>query len=240
MSEKTKVYAVQMVEYNPQAGNARKTFTVSGVMSFKAGNAVKGTTFVPSPIVPIKDPTKLIKVGEKMVPLFELLTGKDPEQPDTYYLSQPGKPNLPVFRKMVADGIDELKAAVDKQAQARAQVGHSGVPAPIVGVRGATERAKEPQVKTVEQILEEGRNVTGDEQHEEKPADAPPPADFRSIVAAVNDRSMPSRMGVVELETIKASLSADDLTFIHENGAAKLRDWARREMDSRAAPTKTE
>jgi len=240
MSEKTKVYAVQMVEYNPQVGNVRKGFTISGVMSFRAGMAAKGAAFVPSPIVPIKEPDKPIKFGDKTVPLFELLTGKNPDQPDSYYFSQPGKPNLPVFRKLVAEDMTELKTAVDKQAQARAQVGQSGVPAPIMGVRGTNERVKEPQVKTVEQILSEGRNATGeDEQVEKKTADVPS-FDFRAIVAAVTDRSMPSRMGVVELETIKASLSADDLTFVHENGAAKLRDWARREMDSRAAPTKTE
>jgi len=235
MSEKTKVYAVQMVEYNPQVGNVRKGFTISGVMSFRAGMAAKGSTFVPSPIVPIKEPNKPIKFGDKTVPLFELLTGKNPDQPDSYYFSQPGKPNLPVFRKLVAEDMTELKTAVDKQAQARAQVGQSGVPAPIMGVRGTNERIKEPQVKTVEQILEEGRNVTSDGPAEEKPVETKD-ADFRAIVAAVNDRSMPSRMGVVELETIKTSLSADDLTFVHENGAAKLRDWARREMDTRATP----
>lgn len=236
MTEDNKVFAVQMVEFNPQIGNVRKGITVSGVGSFRAGMAARGATFVPSPIVPIKDPTRMVKVGEREIALFDLLTGIDPDAPGTYYLSQPRKPNLPVFRRITAVSMEELQAAVQKQAVDAAQKGKPTVPAPIVGVRGAMEKAKEPVVKTVEQILEEGRNATGPET-----ADAPVESsdtsvfDCRALVEKVNSRVMTSKNGRTELESNKDKVSAEDLAYIAEHGATLLREWANRETDLRVA-----
>lgn len=232
----SKVYAVQMIEFNPHAGYLKKGYTLSGVMSFRAGNSVQDTVFVPSPIVPLKDPDKKIKVGDREIGLFDFLTGRDPEQPDTYYVHQPRKPNLPVFRPCVADSMPELRAAVDEQAQRSAQAGKPITPAPIMGQRAASERAKVPASKTVEQILAEGRNATEDPEPEpEKPAAPTKKVDFKDLVKRVNEGSTTGRGARAELDTIKDMLEADDLTYIAEHGSKQLKNWAIREIDTRAA-----
>jgi len=232
----SKVYAVQMVEFNPQVGNKKKGYTLSGVMSFRAGNAVQDTQFVPSPIVPLKEPDKKISVGEREIGLFEFLTGRDPDQPDTYYVHQPRKPNLPVFRALVAENMGVLREAVNEQAQRSAQAGKPMTPAPIMGQRAASERAKVPANKTVEQILAEGRNATEEPEPEpEKPAAPTKKVDFKDLVKRVNEGSTTGRGARAELDTIKDTLEADDLTYIAENGSKQLKNWAIREIDNRAA-----
>jgi len=235
----SRVKAVQMIEFNPQVGNKRKGYTLSGVMSFRAGNAVQGETFVPSPIVPLKDPDFKVKVGEREIGLFEFLTGRDPENADAYFVHQDRKPSMPVFRGMTADSMTDLRDAVDEQAKRLAQAGKPTPPAPIAGQRSTTETAKAPANKTVEQILEEKRNATEEtDEKPEKPEKPEAPAkkvDYKELLKRVSSKSTTSRGARAELETIKDTLEADDLTYIAEHGTKLLKDWAIRVMDDKVA-----
>lgn len=238
MSNDTKVFAVQMVEFNPQAGNKRKGYTLSGVMSFKAGNAVKGETFVPSPIVPLKDPDLKVKVGDREINLFEFLTGRDPENADAYFVHQDRKPSLPVFKPIVADSMTDLRNAVDEQATRSAQAGKPIPPAPIAGQRSTKDTAKAPANKTIEQILAEKRNSTAEPEKSEKPEKPEAPdgkIDYKELLKRVSSKFTTSRGARAELETIKDTLEADDLTYIAEHGTKLLKDWAVRVMDDKVA-----
>jgi hypothetical protein len=236
MGEQTesKVFAVQMVEYNPRAGNLRKGLTVSGVGAFHAGNAVPGTPFVPSPIVPIPDPDRPVAVGMRSVPLFDLLTGQDPAQPGTFWLHQPNKPGLPVFRRIVAPDMPALHRAVEIQAQQAAQSGRPAVPARIIGQIPSEARAAAPEPQSVEQILEGGLNATA------PVADAhagPTRPDIAALLADIGERKLSARGAIAKLDAALSLVTDDDLKAVVEGGQKLLREWAQARQDERAALT---
>jgi hypothetical protein len=232
-NESTTVHAVQMVEFNPATGNLRKSLTISGVGVFVAGNAVAKTPFVPSAIVPIKDPGRMMRYGDREVGLFDLLTGQDPTRPGAFYFHQPGKPGLPVFRRIQAPSMDDLQKAVAVQAQRAAQAGQPIPPAPIVGQVGASLRPNEGPPPTVEEILRQG--AAADAASAQAAPAAPTPASVATMLEEVTARTRTVRSVIMSLDANPSTVAEDDLARIEAHSSKALREWAAAERDRRAA-----